>query len=187
MDSVHPISRETVRRNRGWLTALGILLIVLGVVSIASAFLATLAGVLLFAVLLLFAGVAQLGHALSERDDHFGWNFASGLLYLVAGGLLVLDPVSGAVGLTLLLAVFFFFLGALRLSLAQRVRSLHGSSGTLVLTGILDLVLGGLIVLGWPAISAWVIGLFLGIELLSAGISLLMVSRIVARKGRQTG
>lgn len=181
MDATHTVTRGQVREHRGWLTALGVLLAVLGVVSIGAAFAATLASVLLFGVLLLFAGVAQIGHVLSARGDSFGWDAASGLLYLVAGGLLVLDPVSGAVGLTLLLTVFLFFMGVLRLSLAQRVKQVHGSPGTLVLTGVLDLLLGALILLGWPQIAGWVIGLFLGIELLGAGVSLVLLGRAVAR------
>lgn len=178
------VERE-FRLHRGWLTALGVVFVGLGLACISAAFAATLATVLLFAVLLLLAGAAQLARALASQDDDFGWDLASGLVYLVAGALLVADPVSGAVGLTLLLAAFFLFLGIVRLALARRAKRIHGTSGALTATGVLDLVLGALIVLGWPETSTWLIGLFLGIELVFAGVSLVLLGYTIGRSSRR--
>jgi uncharacterized membrane protein HdeD (DUF308 family) len=177
------LSPETHARepSTGWLRTLGIGFVVLGVLAIAAAFVATLATVLFFGALLLVGGIAQIVHALHARDDHFAWQTASGLIYLVAGALLVFDPVGGAVGLTLLLAAFFFLAGVVRLSLAGRERRARGPSGTLIVGGVLDLLLGLLIVLGWPQTGGWVIGTFLGIELVFCGLAMLVAPRPTMR------
>jgi uncharacterized membrane protein HdeD (DUF308 family) len=171
--------RREIRAQQGWLVPLGILLMVLGSVAIVCAFAATLATVLLFGALLLIGGAAQLAHALTHRSDHVAWEVATSLLYAVAGLLLVSDPATGAIGLTLLLAAFFLFIGITRISLGLRIRRAYGVGGAYVLAGVLDLALGVLILLGWPGTAAWVIGLFLGIELVVAGIALLLVTASV--------
>lgn len=174
------VDREAVRENRGWLFALAVALIALGVVAVAAAFAATLASVLLFGVLLLVGGVAQLAEALSSRSEDFAWELGGGILYTLTGGLLVLDPVSGAVGLTLLLGVFFVFIGVVRIALGLRRRRVSEAGGPWILAGALDLALGAIIAIGWPDTSAWVLGLLLGVELIFAGICLAIVTRSVS-------
>ena len=142
-----------------------------------ASFAATLTTVFLFGLLLLLGGIAQLARALSPGTLDTGWDLFSGFVYTLVGGLLVFDPVSGAVGLTLLLAVFFLVVGALRIGVGMRIRGRGGlGGGGLLLTGGLDLLLGLLIAVGWPEISSWVIGVFLGIELLFTGIALLFLN-----------
>jgi uncharacterized membrane protein HdeD (DUF308 family) len=168
--------REEIRERRGWLVPLGILLIVLGLAAVFATFAATLATVIFFGVVLLVGGIAQLAQALADRDDHFGWALFGGLLYLLTGGLMVFDPVSGAIGLTLLLAMFFVLAGVVRLSHGVQRRSRGGGGGMVIFSGALDLVLGALIIAGWPASATWVIGLFLGIELVIAGTALMSLA-----------
>lgn len=167
----------TTREQRRWLMGLGLLLTMLGLVALFASFAATLTTVFLFGALLLVGGIAQLAHALSPRTQNVGWELFGGLLYALAGGLLLLDPVSGAVGLTLLLAAFFLAMGVLRITLGLRLPERRGvrRSG-LLWTGSIDFALGLLIVFGWPEISLWMIGIFLGIELVFAGLSLLSLS-----------
>lgn len=173
--------RREVREQRGRLIPLGILLVILGAVAIVSAAAATLATVLLFGVLLAIGGVAQIFQALTARSEGFAWELVGGMLYLIAGGLILSDPASGAVGITFLLALFFLFVGILRISLGFRLRRRRGVGGAYLGAGVLDLILGLLIVLGWPETGAWVVGLFLGIELVVAGTSLLIVTTAVRR------
>jgi len=176
-----------LREKRKWLVPVGLLMVGLGVVAVLSTFAATLATVLLFGVLLLLGGVALLAEAVSSRSDDFAWELVGGILYLVAGGLLVFDPVSGAIGLTLLLAFFFTFVGVVRISLGLRQRRARGVGGAFVFAGVLDLLLGFLILVGWPETAGWVIGLFLGIELIFAGVSLITVSRALQPRTPRAG
>jgi len=157
------------RKRWKWYVGVGALLVLLGIVAIVAAFAVTLATVLLFGVLLLIAGVVQVVDALSSgRSQGFGIRLFAGILYAAVGGLIVVDPVKGAVGITVLLAAFFLVGGALKLALG-----LQAEFGWFVASGVLSLLLGLLIVFGLPEIGGWVIGLFLGIEFLFAGVSLI--------------
>jgi len=171
-----------VSEHRTWFAVLGGLLLLLGIVAIAAAFAATLATVLLFGILLLIGGAAQLVHAFSFRRWKGVFLHAlGGLLYAAVGILILVDPVSGAIGLTFLLAIFFLAAGFLKVFLA-----LQAQSGWFGLSGGLDLLLGLLVLLGWPQTGGWVIGLFVGIELMFAGLSLLLLA-LASRQRSEPG
>jgi uncharacterized membrane protein HdeD (DUF308 family) len=165
----HP---EELREYQRWFTALGSLLIILGVIAMVAAFAATMATVLFFGILLLIAGVVQIVHALSAlRWQGFLLHLLGGILYTAIGSLMLIDPVSGAIGLTMLLASFFIIGGIFKTTLGIQAESVW-----FAFSGGLDLLLGLLILLGWPETATWVIGLFLGIELLFAGIGLMLIA-----------
>lgn len=166
-----------VTRNR--LRILGIFWIILGAAAIALAFVATLATMLIFGVVLLLAGVAQLAYAFTQSFSNRGWQITIGVLYFLVGLLLVIDPVSGAVGLTLLLAILFLIRGGLQLALGATLRRRGQPRGWFLVSGVLSLLLAVFIIAGWPATGTWVIGLFVGIELLLGGIALLMTPEAV--------
>jgi uncharacterized membrane protein HdeD (DUF308 family) len=177
-EQVIGIDPGELREHRGWFVALGILFVILGIVAIVAAFAATLATVLFFGVLMLLAGVVQVVHAISATKWRgFLLHLLGGILYLGIGGLIVYDPVGGAVALTLFLAAFFLVAGVMKL-----VLGIYAESGWFALNGIVDLLLGGFVWMGWPETGTWVIGLFLGIELVLAGISLILVASALGPK-----
>jgi uncharacterized membrane protein HdeD (DUF308 family) len=102
-----------------------------------------------------------------------------GILYVTIGALIVVDPVAGAIGLTLLLAGFFVAGGILKL-----VLGFQAESGWFAFSGIIDLLLGALVAIGWPETGTWVIGLFVGIELVFAGLSLILMASATRSSGR---
>lgn len=158
-----------------WFAACGVVSVVLGIVALAAAFWATLATVLFFAVLLLIAGVGQIADATATRNEPgFGWRLGIGILTALVGGLIVFDPVGGAIGLTLLIAMFFILEGVLRLVLAGQL--IGSGKGWFIASGVLDLILGLLIAIQWPASGVWVIGLFLGIDLIFLGMAMFLLS-----------
>lgn len=149
--------------------------IILGVIAIVAAFWATLATVLFFAVLLTLVGISQVVDAATTRHEPaFGWRLGIGILTTLVGGLILFDPVSGAIGLTLLLAVFFITAGVFRLVLASQL--IGNGKGWFAASGVLDLVLGLFIALHWPASGVWVIGLFVGIDLIFFGLAMIMMA-----------
>ncbi len=152
----------------GSFLALGIILILLGSVALTSAFTTTMATVFLFGVLLAGGGIAQLIHAFwnPEWRGFFG-ELLIGILSAVVGWLLVANPVVGAVSLTLVLAAFFISAGLFRIAISLFGHIEHW--GWLLFNGIVTLALGILILAQWPAASLWVIGLFIGIELIFSG------------------
>jgi uncharacterized membrane protein HdeD (DUF308 family) len=175
---------ETLSRNWGWLLALGILMIILGVFAIAAPYGATLAVQFALGWILVIGGVAEAIHAFMAK----GWGgflleLLSAILYVVVGVLLLTNPVGGALALTIVLAVFLIVEGIFKIMMAMRVRD-HRGWGWLLASGVLSIILGVLIWAEWPASGLWVIGLLVGIQLLFTGWSLVMLS-LAARAHRQ--
>ena len=166
---------DELRRSWGWFLGLGIVLIILGVIAIGSAFLMTIASVWLFGWILIIGGVMEVVHAFwHKRWAGFFLDLLTGVLYVVAGGMMVNNPQESALLLTLLIAMFLVFEGVLRIVAALAVRYPHW--GSVLVNGVISLVLGMLIWRRWPVSGLWVIGLFVGIEMLLNGWSLVMLS-----------
>jgi uncharacterized membrane protein HdeD (DUF308 family) len=166
---------DELRRSWGWFLGLGIVLIILGVIAIGSAFFMTIASVWLFGWILIIGGVMEVGHAFwHKRWAGFFLDLLTGVLYVVAGGMMVNNPQESALLLTLLIAMFLVFEGVFRIVAAIAVRYPHW--GSVLLNGVVSLVLGMLIWRRWPVSGLWVIGLFVGIEMLLNGWSLVMLS-----------
>lgn len=174
-------THRAVQEHPWWFTLMGTGLIALGIVAMVASFVTTMATVLFFGGLLLLGGLAQIVDAFSSRDaGGVGPRLLAGVLYAAVGGLLVFDPVSGAIGLTLLLAAFFFVAGVARLFLASRWKGRAWS--WLAASGVIDILLGVLIWVQWPATGIWVIGLFVGIEMLLCGIAMLLFTAQMGRR-----
>lgn len=175
---------EALSRNWGWLLALSILMIILGLFAIGAPVVATITVQIMLGWLLVIGGIAEGIHAFMAQ----GWRgflleLLSAILYLVVGILLLVNPVGGALALTIVLAVFLLVEGVFKITMAMRVRD-HGGWGWLLASGILSVVLGLLIWAQWPASGLWIIGLLVGIQLLFTGWSLLMLA-LAARAHHQ--
>jgi uncharacterized membrane protein HdeD (DUF308 family) len=107
----------------------------------------------------------------------FALHLLSAVLYLIVGLFMLEDPVRAAAVLTLLLSASFLVGGVLRLVFSLVVR--FPSWPWVFLNGLVDLVLGTLIWREWPGSSLWVIGLFVGIELLFHGWSWMILALTV--------
>jgi uncharacterized membrane protein HdeD (DUF308 family) len=158
----------------GFFLAMGVLLIVLGAIAIGSAVLMTLATMLLVGWLLIVGGVFQAIHAFWCKDwSGFFIDLLSGILYAVAGFMIVANPGLTAVTLTLLIAMFLILGGIFRIAAALAVRAPNW--GWVVLHGAVNLLLGLAIWQQWPLAGLWVIGLFVGIDMIFNGTSLVML------------
>jgi len=161
------LSRQRVSQ---WFLSVGLFLAFLGLLAIFSSFTATRMTMLLFGALLLFAGLAEGGHALIGRGVIFKSRLFSGALYAVVGLMLLIDPVGGAIGLTLLIGLLLLASGFMRLLVGLSLVRLKMTSGWHLLVGSLNMVLAILILLGWPETGNWLIGFVIGLELLLAGV-----------------
>ena len=146
---------------------------------------ATIAVQIMLGWLLIIGGIAEGIHAFMAQ----GWRgflleLLSAILYLVVGILLLVNPVTGALALTVLLAVFLVVEGIFKIIMALRVRD-HRNWGWLLASGILSLILGAMIWSEWPASGLWVIGLLVGVQLVFSGWALVMLAA-AARGYRQT-
>src|SRR5262249_15293553 len=164
-----------VRRVWWLLLARGLVSVVVGFLAIGSPYVATSKFVVVLGVLLLFAGITEVVHAFVVRSWRgFALHLFAAALYLLVGLFMLEDADRAAAVLTLLLAASFFVGGLLRIvfSLAMRFPSWPW----VLLNGVVDLFLGSLIWSGWPASGDWVLGLFVGIDLLFHGWSWIMLA-----------
>jgi uncharacterized membrane protein HdeD (DUF308 family) len=159
---------DVLRGMWGWFLVLGIALVITGMVAISFAFVATLATMIAFGVVLLVAGAFQLiGAVVGRRWGGFFLHLLAGVLYFVVGLAMIERPVGAAAAVTLVLAVAYVIGGVVRIVVALANR--FGGWIWVLLNGVITLVLGILIWAGWPTDSLWIIGLFVGIDLLFAG------------------
>ena len=159
----------------------GVLLIVFGMVAVASPFLAAVAVNVVVAWLIVLAGVVHL--MLAVRAHGAGsmiWKLLVGIAYLCFGGYLIVHPLVGVASLTLLLATLFLVEGVLDVVLFFKMRPLQGS-GWVLTDGIVTLLLGALIYLQWPTSSAWAIGTLVGISMIFSGVARVMMSLAVRK------
>lgn len=172
-----------LRRIWGRLLLLGMVSIIVGMLAIGSTFVATLASVFVFGWLLIIAGVAEVVHAIMVRHGRaFALHLLSAALYLLVGLFILEHPVKAATVLTLLLAAAFLVGGVLRIIFALAIH--FPAWPWVLLNGVVDLFLGVFIWNEWPESSVWVIGLFVGIDLLLHGWSWVFLA-LAARKAPQ--
>ncbi len=167
-----------------WFLGLGIVLMLLGAGAVAYALLATLYAVLTFGILLLAGGVVQIVNAILARSWRgFFVHFLAGILHLLVGALIVEHPLRAAEDLTLMLALAFLVGGAFRIGVCLIER--FAGWNWVLLNGLVTLLLGIAIWRRWPASTEWVIGTFVGIDLLFNGWSWVMLG--LAVKGSAPG
>ncbi len=168
-----------LRRNVGWLYAAGIALIALGVIGLVFVGLTSVTATFLFGWLMAIGGFVLIVDAFRRPD----WGsrllaFAIGLLYLATAVLVFYNPLAALVALTLMVAIMLIAVGAMRIVMAFNLRP-NRVWGWVLTSGILSLLLGALILLRWPASSAWVLGIFLAIELIAQGWAYVALGRAV--------
>ena len=151
----------------------GIVLLILGILGIVFPYFGTSFIGYLIAFLLVVGGIMFMIVAF-KGGTGFWANLLIGIVFL-AVGILMFPYLSIALSLmTLVMAIFFVIIGIGSLVLSLMV---HPASGwwAPIISGVLSLILGALIFIGWPENSEWVIGLFVGIDLMLEGIALMAV------------
>lgn len=165
-----------VKKSVGWSIGLSVLMIVAGILAIASPLAAGIAVNLLVAWLLVFSGCAHLVFAWHGRGGGgFVWELLVGILYIFIGVYLLMHPLAGLASLTIALAIYLFLEAILEFVLGFILRPLPGT-GWLVFDGIVTLILAVMIWRTWPSSTAWVIGTLVGISMLFSGTARLMLS-----------
>jgi uncharacterized membrane protein HdeD (DUF308 family) len=166
---------EEVRKHSTWFLVIGIALVILGMVAIGYTVEMTMVSVMFLGWLLVVAGLFQVVHGFTRRQwGGFFVNLLGGALYAVAGVVMVANPARAAVILTLLIAIVLIVAGLFRLFIALST-SLH-HRGWLILNGAISIVLGIMIWDAWPVSGLWVIGLFIGIDMIFDGWTEIMLA-----------
>jgi len=161
------IPREIVQ-YWGWFLAFGIGLLLLGIAAVVRSVTATVATMLFFGWLLIIASGIEIVQAVMVGHwAGFFHHLLAAVLFGVVGLMLVTKPVISAEAATILMAMFFLVSGLFQL-VASVVVALPGW-GWQAVDGIITFILGGLVLAQWPASGLWVIGLFVGIDLIFYG------------------
>lgn len=169
-----------IKKHWGWFLIIGLLLAVLGVLAIGYANWATEFTVILLGFLLAIAGILQVVSGFyAIKWTGFSLSLLLGMFYIIAGGLCIFKPLQSAEGISILIAVLLLVGGFFRLISALRYRFDHW--GLVLFNGLIGIFLGFLILAEWPESALWVIGLFVGIDLLFTGLYWIRLSS-AARK-----
>jgi uncharacterized membrane protein HdeD (DUF308 family) len=160
-----------VADNWGWFVGLGLALIATGVVALVCAAAVTRALITyLGVVLLIVGGLELLSAARSLRLRTFLLDLVAGVFYLVLGGIVLTHPDPASSVFTLFIGLVVMGNGLARIALAWTMRRVVNLL-FLSLSGLLTVLLGGLILARWPADSHTVLGVLFGIELVLYGTS----------------
>lgn len=176
---------ETFGRSWTWMAVLAVICIVGGFLALLNPFGATIFAVTLAGWVFLIQGAIQIIHAFRVRDwPGFIWSLGIGVLSLLVGVILVADPLAGAIPLTLLVAVLFLATGVAKIMFALSLKPASGWVWVLV-SGLVSAALGVMILAGLPASATTILGLLLGIELVSNGVLFLFVALGLRKLGHQ--
>jgi uncharacterized membrane protein HdeD (DUF308 family) len=166
---------EPLRAKCGWIVALGVVYLIAGLIALSSVALATVASVFVVGIMMLIAGVAEVINAFQVKTwGKFLFWVILGLLYIVAGFVTFENPLLAAAVLTLMLGAALVVSGIMRLILAFSMK--QGMPWMLVaLSAVITLLLGIIILAKWPVSSLYILGIFLGIDLVFAGVGWIFV------------
>ena len=160
-----------LRAKWGWIVALGVVYTIAGFIALGSVAMATVVSVFVVGVMMIVAGVAEVISAFQIKTwGKFLLWVLLGLLYVVAGFVTFQNPLLAAVLLTLILGASLVASGVMRIILAFSMKR-ETPWIWVALSGAVTLLLGVLILMRWPVSSLYILGLFLGIDLIVAGAS----------------
>ena len=162
-----------------WMIA-GLISLFGGFFALANPLAATLTAELLAGWMFVAVGVMIIVSAFGDQ----GWggrilSILIGLVILILGIDLIANPLAGVVSLTFVVAIGLIVMGVLRILLAFR-SDFAQLRWVLILSGAISLLLGAMIMSNFPQSAALVLGVYLAVELISNGVSLIVLS--LARK-----
>lgn len=170
-----------LKRNWGWLLALGIFFVILGCIGLGMVVGLTLASMLFLGVLLIIAGCSQFIDVFKAKGwDGVAWHAFVAALYIIGGCIVIYDPFLASALITALLASVLIIIGLTRFIMAIKLKGAPGW-GWLLFAGIIAIALGVMILMHWPISGLWVIGLFIAIEMLVDGWAYIFLALALRR------
>ncbi|MFD1342586.1 HdeD family acid-resistance protein [Litorisediminicola beolgyonensis] len=168
---------DAVRTSSTHLRRIGVFLIAIGALATLLPHVATIGAELLVAWMLTLWGAVGLWFSWSIRPvPEWRLGFAAFGMFFVAGVALVLFPVAGIAALTVLMMLSFLVEGIVSILFALRSSDHVSNWGWLVFSGLCSFAAGLVILFGWPWTASWTLGLMMGLNLISTGLSLVMLA-----------
>jgi uncharacterized membrane protein HdeD (DUF308 family) len=176
--SLDPAAREGLTRSWKALMAVGVIAIAVGCVAIVIPAVFSVGTAIFIGWILLFAGGflivgAFTAHSVGTVVLRLLWAF----LTLLVGLWLIVEPHNGTLTLTLVLGIYFLFMGLTRITVAFIGRG-KPNAGLVGLSGFAGLLIGILVLAKFPSSADWAIGLLVGIDLIFAGWTLTSVALV---------
>jgi len=170
-----------------WFFVWGLLLVILGIVALTYTTITTLLSVIVLGFIIFASGIVVIMDSFTfwrGKSRAFFLHFLMGVLYVLVGLFLMATPVWASMSLTLLLGVFYVVVGCSRLFTTFSKRTLYRGWG--FFNGFVALLLGILILMQWPASGLFMIGIFIGIDLIFLGVAYLATAMTGRRHIRTT-
>ena len=167
--SLDPEVREALGRSWKALMTVGVLAIVVGCIAILVPAVAAVGTAIFIGWILVIAGAflvaaAFSAHSVGSLIVRLIW----AALTVIVGIWLIVEPHNGTLTLTLVLGLYFLFMGLTRIAVAFAARG-QQNAGLVGLSGVAGLIVGILILAKFPSSADWAIGLLVGIDLIFAG------------------
>lgn len=171
---------NSVTKNRKRLMGFGILSLILGIIGTYMSTVVTMSSIFMLGVFVIFGGLMFAVESFSA-PKHKGrfFNILIAILYVFAGVSMLVDPLGSAVWFTLFIALFLIVVGVLRILSSIQMKNEMSAWGWILFGGVINMVLGILILSEWPISGLWVIGLFISIELIMQGFNAIILSQTV--------
>lgn len=177
---------SSLRPKWGWLLALGIILVLMGFIGLGMVAGLTVMSMFFFGALLIVGGIAHLFYVFKDRTWKGSiWHAVVAIFYILAGCMIIYDPIFASTIITAFLAGVFIVIGITRLIMAYNLRKSSGW-GWILVAGLAALALGIIILYQWPISALWFIGLFIAIELIMTGWSYIFISLAVRNRTPRT-
>ncbi|POF32257.1 HdeD family acid-resistance protein [Roseibium marinum] len=177
-DAVQAIEdmRAKIQENWGWFLVLGIALVIGGLILIAAPLATSIAVTILIAVVLFVGGLVQIYNAFKTKGtSSFIWNLITGIIAVIGGIVIYMNPLAGTFALTLVIAAIFIAQGVSQILFAFKLKPHEGWVWVLI-AGIVSLAAGVMIWLDLPGSAAWALGLIAGISVLVNGWSYIAIA-----------
>jgi uncharacterized membrane protein HdeD (DUF308 family) len=166
---------EPLRAKSGWIVALGAVYVIAGLIALGSVVFATVVSVFIVGIMMLIAGIAEVINAFQIKTwGKFLLWLLLGVLYIVAGFVTFENPLFAAAVFTLILGFTLIASGVMRIVLAFGMQQ-ESPWIWVALSGLVTLLLGLIIVVHWPVSGLYILGIFLGVDLVIAGMSWIFI------------
>lgn len=160
----------------------GIVIAILGLLALLFPLVATVSVAVVFGGLLVAGGLVHVAHAFrARRWRGFVPEALLGVVYAFGGIALLSNPVLGVVTLTLLLVAYLLLAGLVEVAMGLAFRR-EENWAWVVVSGVLSVVLAGLLWVGFFTVVPWALGVIVGVHLLATGVSMIVVARGVRRR-----
>ena len=167
--SINPLSAPAAGAGWGWILGYGVLSIVLGVLAFLNPFAATYAATLVIGAFFIAAGLVSIAAGFAGKGhEGRGYAIGFGLLSLVVGLLMAFNPVSGALSLTLMVAVWLGLRGVLEIALGARFKR---GRGLMIALGVVNVLLAVYVFATLPWAALTLPGFILGISFVFGGVT----------------